>query len=220
VKLGILGGTFNPIHLGHLRVAEESGEDLALDKVYLIPSGMPPHKSPHPIADFSHRLEMARLASKTSPMLEVWDIEGKRPGLSYSIETLRLFHSHFGSHLELFFIIGTDAFIEIKTWKEYQNLFTYASFVVINRPGYTTEKFFTFLDSLKAGFVWNPERKCFCHPSGNILLRKDTTLMDISGSRIREMVNKRKSIRFLVPEVVREYIQKAGLYLTNNESTR
>ncbi len=219
MKLGILGGTFNPIHLGHLRVAEEIGEDLGLKNVYLIPSGMPPHKNQDPIADFSHRLEMARLASKISPILEVWDIEGKKPGLSYSIETLKLFHSYFGSKLELFFIIGTDAFLEIKTWKEYQNLFSYASFVVINRPGYNKDKFFAFLDSLNVGFVWNQKRKCSCHPSGNILLKKDTTLMDISASKIREMVSMKKSIRFLVPEVVREYIEKVGLYLIN-ESTR
>ena len=218
MRLGILGGTFNPIHLGHLRVAEEVGEDLGLERVYLIPCGMPPHKSPHPIAGFSHRLEMARLASRTSPLLDVWDIEGKRPGLSYSIETLRLFHSHFGSKLRLFFIIGTDAFLEIKTWKQYQNLFRYASFVVIDRPGYTAKKFLAFLDSLNADFAWDPERKCFCHPSGNILVKRDTTLMDISASRIREMVNNGRSIRFLVPEVVREYIEKVGLYLTN-EST-
>jgi len=219
VKLGILGGTFNPIHLGHLRVAEEIGEDLGLEKVYLIPCGVPPHKSPHPIADFSHRLEMARLASMSSPLLEVWDIEGKRPGLSYSVETLRLFRSHFGSNLELFFIIGMDAFIEIKTWKEYRNLFRYASFVIINRPGYDTGELFSFLDSLNVGFVWDPERRYFYHPSGNILLKRDTTLMDISASRIREMVNKGKSIRFLVPEGVREYIEKVGLYQVN-ESTR
>ena len=219
MKLGILGGTFNPIHFGHLRVAEEIGEDLGLKKVYLIPSGRPSHKPRYPLADFSHRLEMARLASKTSPLLEVWDIEGKRPGLSYSIETLQLFRSHFGSKLELFFIIGEDAFIEIKTWKEYEKLFGYTSFVVINRPGYNNEKFFTFLDSLNVGFVWNPERKCYCHPSGNILLKKDTIVLDISASRIREIVAMKKSIRFLVPEVVREYIEKVGLYLIN-ESTQ
>jgi len=213
VKIGILGGTFNPIHLGHLRVAEEIGEDLGLKKVYIIPSGMPPHKPQGYIADFYHRLEMARLASKTSPIIGVWDIEGKRPGLSYSIETLRVFHSHFGSKLELFFILGVDAFVEIKTWKEYQDLFRYASFVVINRPGYNKKKFFTFLDSLNVGFLWNQKKKCFCHSSENILLEKDTTLMDISATRIREMVAKKKSIRFLVPEAVREYIEKIGLYL-------
>ena len=214
MKLGILGGTFNPIHSGHLRVAEEIGEELGLTKVYIVPSGMPPHKEPYPLADFPHRLEMALLASKISPLLEVWDIEGKRPGFSYSIETLQLFHSYFGPSLELFFIIGMDAFIEIKTWKEYQNLFNFASFVVINRPGYNKNKFSQFLDSLNVGFTWDEKRKCFCHPSGNILLKKDTTLMDISATRIREMVAKKKSIHFLVPEVVREYIEKVGLYLS------
>jgi len=213
VKLGILGGTFNPIHSGHLRVAEEIGEELGLEKVYIVPSGMPPHKGHYPLAGFSHRLEMALLASKISPLLEVWDIEGKRPGFSYSIETLQLFHSYFGSNLELYFIIGTDAFIEIKTWREYENLFNFASFVVINRVGYNKEKLSTFLNSLNVGLRWDEKKKCFCHPSGNVLLEKNTTLMDISATRIREMVAQKKSIRFLVPEVVREYIEKVGLYL-------
>jgi cytidyltransferase-like protein len=94
MKLGILGGTFNPIHLGHLRAAEEIGEDLTLDKVYLIPSGIPPHKTKGPIADFPHRLKMVRLASELSPLLEAWDIEGIRGGFSYSIETLKALHYH------------------------------------------------------------------------------------------------------------------------------
>lgn len=213
MKLGILGGTFNPIHLGHLRVAEEIGEDLGLDKVYLIPSGMPPHKPQPPIADFSHRLEMVRLASAISPLLETWDIEGIRGGFSYSIETLQSFHTSFGPGLELFFIIGTDAFLEIKTWKEYRNLFRYTSFVVINRPGHTTEKLMDFLDSLNVGFKWSSKEACFLHPSGTMLLRRDITLMDISASKIREKVRKGKSIRFLVPEAVREYIERTGVYL-------
>jgi nicotinate-nucleotide adenylyltransferase len=219
VKVGILGGTFNPIHVGHLRAAEEIGEDLALEKVYLIPSGMPPHKTQAPIADFSHRLEMVRLASALSPLLDVWDIEGKRGGFSYSIETLKSFHSFFGPGLELFFIIGTDAFLEIRTWKEHQNLFNYASFVVISRPGHTTELFAAFLDSLGVGFQWNPKAEWFGHPSGTAVLRKDITLMDISASTIREKVTNRKSIRFLVPEAVREYIEKTGIY-RSHESTR
>jgi nicotinate-nucleotide adenylyltransferase len=219
MKLGILGGTFNPIHLGHLRSAEEIGEDLALDKVYLIPSGIPPHKPQTPIADFSHRLQMVRLASALSPLLEAWDIEGIRGGFSYSIETLKAFHSAFGPGLELFFIIGTDAFLEIKTWKEYRNLFRYASFVVIQRPGYTTERLTAFLGSLDVGFRWDSKGKCFRHPSGTPLFQKDITLMDISASTIRKKVEKGESIRFLVPEVVREYIEKTGIYLIN-ESTR
>jgi nicotinate-nucleotide adenylyltransferase len=213
VKVGILGGTFNPIHVGHLRAAEEIGEDLALEKVYLIPSGIPPHKPQAPIADFSHRLQMVRLASTLSPLLEAWDIEGIRGGFSYSIETLISFHSAFGPSLELFFIIGTDAFLEIRTWKEYRNLFGYASFVVIQRPGHTTERLTAFLDSLDVGFRWDSKGKCFRHPSGTLLFQKDVTLMDISASTIREKVAKGESIRFLVPEVVREYIEKTGVYL-------
>ena len=219
MRVGILGGTFNPIHLGHLRAAEEIGEDLDLQKIYLIPAGIPPHKTPDPLADFSHRLEMVRLASAISPLLEAWDIEGKRSGLSYSIETLRLFHSTFGPQLELFFIVGIDAFLEIQTWKKYPDLFKYASFVVINRAGYDTQEFAGFLDSLHVGFAWDPEGRCFCHPSGNTLLQKKTTVMDISASRIRQMVAEGRSIRFLVPEAVREYIERVGLYLAH-ESTR
>ena len=180
---------------------------------------MPPHKPQPPIADFSHRLEMVRLASAISPMLEVWDIEGIRDGFSYSIETLKSFHSSFGPGLELFFIIGTDAFLEIRSWKDYRDLFAYASFVVINRPGYTAERLTAFIDSINAGFRWNSQGECFRHPSGTVLLRKDTTLMDISASKIREKVARGESIRFLVPEPVRQYIEKTGVYRFN-ESTR
>ena len=219
MKLGILGGTFNPIHLGHLRAAEEIGEDLGLEKIYLIPSGIPPHKTSQPLANFSQRLEMARLASTLSPLFEVWDIEGKRPGLSYSIETLKLFHSHFGSQLELSFIIGTDAFREIKTWKEYNNLFVYASFVVISRPGHNPDEIASLLDSFETRFIGSMENQCYSHPSGNILLVKHTTLMDISATQIRDRVAKKQSIRFLVPDIVRKYIEREGLYLIN-ESDR
>jgi len=219
VRLGILGGTFNPIHLGHLRVAEEVGGKLDLESVYLIPSSIPPHKITHQVADFSHRLEMVRLASKISPVLKVWDIEGQRPGPSYSIKTLRLFHSHFGPNLELFFIIGTDAFLWIKTWKEYKDLFRYASFVVINRQELKKDELFSFIESLDAGLVWNNKKKCFCHPMGTDLFSMNTTIMDISASRIRQMVARDESIRFIVPEIVRKYIKKKGLYLIN-EPTR
>ena len=219
MRLGILGGTFNPIHLGHLRVAEEVGGKLDLESVYLIPSSIPPHKITHQIADFSHRLEMVRLASEISPVLKVWDIEGQRPGPSYSIKTLRLFHSHFGPGLELFFIIGTDAFLWIKTWKEYKDLFRYASFVVINRQELKKDELFLFIESLDAGLVWNNKKKCFCHPMGTDLFSMNTTIMDISASRIRQMVARDESIRFIVPEIVRKYIKNKGLYLIN-EPTR
>ena len=215
MKAGVLGGTFNPIHLGHLRAAEEIAEELDLEKVYLIPSGMPPHKSLQSIPEFSHRLEMARLATNISPFLDVWDIEGRRPGFSYSVETLRSFHSFFGPGLELFFIIGIDAFMEIESWKEYVSLFNYTSFVVVTRPGYNNGKISAFIDSLNIDLAWDFRKNYYCHPSGNVILNKEITLIDISSSKIRNLLSKGKSIRFLVPESVRDYIKEKGLYSAN-----
>ena len=198
MRLGILGGTFDPIHLGHLRTAEEIGQELDLEKVYLIPSASPPHKTRAPVTPFDHRLTMTRLAIGGSSLLDALDLEGRRAGPSYSIETLKELHAIFKPDPDLFFILGIDAFLEINTWKEYERLFDYAHFVIISRPGYRKGKLEPFL--LKSGL----EIKT--------LTIKETTLMDISSTHIREMVQQGKSIRFLVPGAVRDYITKKGLY--------
>jgi len=218
LRLGILGGTFDPIHLGHLRVAEEMGEGLDLEKIYLIPAALPPHKDSRPITPFQHRLAMTRMAAEESPLLEVLDLEGRRQGLSYSIETLREFKKLFKPKPELFFILGTDAFLEIKTWKEYERLFDYAHFVVIKRPGVQTDELEPFLLSLGVDFIREGEQDEFVSPSGNALLYKKATLMDISSTRIRKMVAVGLSIRFLVPESVRSYIMEKGLYRIHGNS--
>lgn len=215
MRLGILGGTFDPIHLGHLRVAEEIGEELELEKVYLIPAAVPPHKDTRPVTPFHHRFAMAQLAARESPRLEALDLEGRRHGLSYSIETLRQMGQMFRPKPSLFFILGTDAFLEIKTWKEYERLFDHANFVVINRPGNPTEAWKPFLQSLDLGFVPGDERDVLAHPSGNVLIYKEATLMDISSTQIRKLVAEGRSIRFLVPESVRQYLLKEGLYRTD-----
>ena len=213
MKLGILGGTFDPIHLGHLRTAEEIGQELDLEKVYLIPSASPPHKRKEPVMTFHHRMAMTQLAISDSHLLEALDLEGKRPGFSYSIETLRDFHRIFKPNPEIFFIIGMDAFLEIKTWKEYQNLFDYAHFVIIQRTGYGVERLESLLLDFKSEMKRTNQRNMFIMPSGKTLLIMKPTIMDISSSRIREMVTKGKSIRFLVPESVRDYILEKGLYM-------
>lgn len=212
MRLGILGGTFDPIHLGHLRLAEEVGEELKLERVYLVPAAWPPHKEVRPITPFPQRVAMARLAARESPLLDVHDLEGRREGFSYSIETLKQFHNLFGSDLELFFILGVDAFVEIETWKEYQDLFRYAHFVVIQRPGFASRKLEPFLDSLGLGFERTSERNVFLGASGNKVLYMEATLMAISSTGIREKVAAGKSIRFLVPEGVRSYIVENRLY--------
>lgn len=210
-RLGIFGGTFDPVHLGHLRSAEQIGEELSLEKIYLVPSASPPHKA-KPAMPFHHRLAMARLALGDSPLLDVLDLEGKRAGLSYSIETLKEFHNLFSPDPELFFILGMDAFLEIKTWKEYQDLFDYAHFVIIRRAGYKPEDLEPFLLNLRVGAKKTRKPDVFITQSGKTLILMAPTLMDISSTRIREMVTEGRSIRFLVPESVRDYIREKGLY--------
>ncbi len=217
LRLGILGGTFDPIHLGHLRLAEEIGEELEIESVYLLPAALPPHKDRRPVTPFHHRLAMTRLAAEETPILEAQDLEGRRQGLSYSIETLKEFHKLFKANLELFFIIGMDAFLEIETWKEYERLFDYACFVVIKRPGAPSEELEPFLFTLNVGFK-RGKGDTFVTSSGNTLIYKEATLMDISSTQIRERVATGKSIRFLVPEVVRAYIMEKGLYRIHGDS--
>jgi nicotinate-nucleotide adenylyltransferase len=212
LKLGILGGTFDPIHLGHLRVAEEITEKLDLEKLFLIPSAVPPHKETTPVTPFEHRLAMTKLAVQESPKFEALDLEGRRQGFSYSVETLRELQQTFGLDSVLHFIIGMDAFLEIKTWKEHERLFDYAHFVVITRPGSPSRELEPFLLSLDSGFTRLNEEGTFLHPSGNKVLCEQTTHIDVSSTQIRERVVKGKSIRFLVLESVRSYIIEKELY--------
>ena len=218
LRLGILGGTFDPIHYGHLRLAEETAEALGLEKIILLPAALPPHKDRKPITTFFHRLQMTRIAAQASPLLEVQDLEGRREGLSYSIETLREFHRQFSPGLELFFVLGMDAFLEVRTWKEYDRLFDYAHFVVIKRPGVPSESLESFLSSLGLGFRKEDHGDDFVAPSGFRLIYREATLLDISSTAIRRKVADGRSIRFLVPEGVLMYIRQNGLYRTHGDA--
>lgn len=212
-RLGILGGTFDPIHYGHLRLAEEAGESLNLEHVYLIPAALPPHKGQRSVSPFSQRLEMTRIASAESPRLKVLDLEGRRQGFSYSIETLKIFHEMVHPDLDLHFVLGMDAFLEIETWKDFRNLFNYAHFVVIQRPGFPSDILESFLPTLGVNFKkGGPGGDRFLSPSGYGVVSMEATLMDISSTKIREKVAAGKSIRFLVPEAVRSYIKSNRLY--------
>ncbi|MBN2062906.1 MAG: nicotinate-nucleotide adenylyltransferase [Deltaproteobacteria bacterium] len=214
MRLGILGGTFDPVHFGHLRLAEETREHLDLEQVFLVPGALPPHKRQEPITPFEYRLKMVEIAVKETPHLNVLDLEGQRLGYSYTIETLREIHSKFRQLSHLFFIIGIDAFLEIKTWKDYKQLFQYAHFAVINRPGYSTQKLDFLIYSLGAGFEKTGDNT-FKNQTGNLLMHMKTSLMDISSTRIRNLVEEGKSIRFLVPDPIIAYINEKGLYRIN-----
>lgn len=219
MRIGILGGTFDPIHLGHLRLAEEVGDDLGLESIYLIPALYPPHKEKRTVTSFPHRFAMTELAACESPLFKASDMEGRREGLSYSIDTLREFHRIFEKNLQLYFIMGLDAFLEIDTWREYRQLFSYAHFVVIQRPGLPSEKLEPFLLSLNVGYRKTEENGPLQMTSGYSVIYKRATLMEISSTEIRRRVAGGRSIRFLVPEAVRSYIMDKGLY-AGDESSR
>jgi nicotinate-nucleotide adenylyltransferase len=213
-RLGLFGGTFNPIHYGHLRSAEEVCEALGLNRLWFIPAGHPPHKAAPGITPFEARLEMSRLAVGDHPVMSVSDLEGRRPGRSYSIETLQQIRREVGPDWELYFILGLDAILEIATWKDYRDLFTLSHFVVLDRPGYDRQRLGEVLCE-KVNPLFRPHQvgRSFQHPSGHNVILQETTLMDISGTGIREMVRHGGSIRYLLPEAVREYIITHKLYL-------
>jgi nicotinate-nucleotide adenylyltransferase len=212
VRLGLFGGTFNPIHFGHLRAAEEVAEIYQLQRLLFIPAARPPHKNAGSVTPFAVRLEMIRLAVTEQPLFEVSDIENHRPGKSYSIETLRLFRQQFGAATEIFFIVGLDAMLEIDTWRDYREIFTLCHFVVLDRPGYDPRELEKILRH-KVNCDYQAEEKVFLHPGGNRIYFRPITRLDISSTQIRRLVGQELSLRFLLPEEVRRYILENNLYV-------
>lgn len=210
-KVGLFGGTFNPIHFGHLRGAEEVREAFELEEVIFIPASLPPHKVSEEIAEARYRLEMVRLAISENPFFTLSDIEIKRPGKSYSIDTIRHFKENY--LWKLYFILGSDAFEEIETWKEYSTLFTLCDFIVMVRPGLELHSFTSRLPtSLRDQFRPGGDRGQWVHSSGHFLFFKEITFLDISSTKIRENIAQGRSVRYLLPPEVESYIKECGLY--------
>jgi nicotinate-nucleotide adenylyltransferase len=212
-RLGLLGGTFNPIHHGHLRAAEETAELMGLEQVAFIPAARPPHKKPHPQVDFHHRLAMTRLACADNPAFSVSDLEGLRDGPSYTVQTLRQLHLEHGPGLELYFITGLDAFLDIHSWKNYTELFQLAAFVVITRPGSDPDRLGPYLrNTVSPDYQWQPRDRAFLRPDTRPVFFRTITGLDISSTDIRQRLARSMSVRYLVPEPVREYIVNHDLY--------
>jgi len=215
-RLGILGGTFNPIHFGHLAAAEEVRDRLKLEKVIFIPSALPPHKSDEDIPSAVQRQEMVRLAIKGNAHFTVSDTEIRRGGRSYTIETIEaLRQTHLGA--ELYFLTGLDAFLEIGTWKEWDRLLTLCSFVVLSRDGYR------FRDIAQLGFLDVQERELAALDArekeqvviaaGNIRVYLERVpFYDISSTDIRKRISEGRSIKYHLPEAVEHYIIENKLY--------
>ncbi len=213
MRIGIFGGTFNPIHLGHLRAAEEIRERFDLETVIFIPAAVPPHKGVEGGIPGEHRMEMVRLAISNNPHFSLSDIELKRPGKSYSISTIQFFRQQYGSDSEMFFILGMDAFLEIGTWKSFQELFSLCHFVVMTRPGFDKPFSVTILPpEIVSAFVYDEGGGRLIHRSGYSIYLQGITFLDISSTKIREEVSKGKPIRYLLPPEVERYIRQHRFY--------
>jgi nicotinate-nucleotide adenylyltransferase len=211
MKIGLFGGTFDPIHWGHLRSAEEVREAFGLDRIIFIPTSIQPLKSGAASAA-ADRLAMARLATADNPAFSVSDIEVKRPGKSFTIDTLRDFALRRPKN-SIYFIIGMDAFRDIGRWKNFQALFELAHFIVTSRPGGGGRFGSTAIPvAARKSFCYDRTRDAFRHESGTRLHFLRLTDIAISASEIRSRVRTGKSIRYLVPGNVGRYIERRGLY--------
>ncbi len=219
-RIGFIGGTFDPIHFGHLRMAEEARYNFSLSKVYFLPSRIPPHKLGRKITPPEIRVEMIKKAIRNNPYfgIDTHDLDLDKP--SYTVNTLRDLREKY-REAEIFFIIGMDSFRELHTWKDFMNLFDLANFLVARRPRYSeihfrkVEEFFPPFDEEKIrNFEVNfEERRLTFRESGYSIFFYDSTLLDISSSGIRKLVKEGHSIKYLVPEDVREVIIREKLYM-------
>lgn len=212
-RLGVLGGTFDPVHVGHLRVAEEACEGLSLDRVLFIPSADPPHKAGDGILPFENRAEMLRIAVDGNPRFEVSDVESRMSGRSYSVLTMERLRIENPPGTEFFFLLGLDAFLELDTWWHFKDLLFLARLVVLGRPGFDQEHIESFLiRKVSPLFSRLQGEMVFRHPEMFPVYCPKSTRLEISSTRIRQLVAEGKSIRYLVlPEVMR-YIEQHGLY--------
>ncbi|MEE9193061.1 MAG: nicotinate-nucleotide adenylyltransferase [Thermodesulfobacteriota bacterium] len=216
LKVGLFGGSFNPLHIGHLRAAEEVREILDLDKIIFIPSSIHPIKNEKNIVDAKYRLRMLELATRDIKDFEVSVVEMKRPGPSYTVDTSKYFKDKFKNY-RLFFILGTENLAKIDTWKDYKELFKCADFAVLSRPGYNLENI---RDIIPRGLVKQfklSENKngktVYKHSSGNSLVFFKIKGIRISSTTLRKLVENGKSIKYFVPDSVNKYILKNKLYL-------
>lgn len=187
-RIGILGGAFNPIHIGHLTIAEIVRERLRLDKVIFVPSNLSPHKSNKNIASAKDRFHMVNLAIKDNPHFSVSDYEIKKQGKSYSIETVSYLRGRYPKGTKLFFIIGSDLLPTLYTWKRINEILKIVSFVSVNRPGFRERK-----SRIKVKSIYVPG-------------------LQTSSSFVRKRITSGKTVKYLVPKEVLRYINKKKLY--------
>ncbi len=223
MRIGVMGGTFDPIHLGHLRAAEEIYWAFGLDHIIFVPAAHPPHKTDQDVAAPIHRYEMVSLATVFTPYFSVSPVELNRPGRSYSVETVRELLKLYGPDTHLCFIMGVDVFLEMSTWKQAREILRLAQVIVTARPGWRLDEVEEALIPEERRRLGDPQFKYLKisevtpeiarqGPVPGLVLLVEVVSLDISSREIRHLVEEGRSIRFLVPDTVAAYMAKNKLY--------
>lgn len=214
--IGIFGGTFDPVHYGHLRLAQELGESLRLAEVRIVPAATPPHRAA-PQVTAAQRLEMVRLAVAGNPLLSLDDREFRRAGPGYTVDTLKELRQNLGASRPLCLLLGADAFLELATWHRWHELFGLAHLVIAHRPGFPPESWPERMpEPLAREYSARLLRQPFgvhLSPAGGIVTQSIAAL-DISASMIRDSLARGVSPRYLLPDPVLDYIRSNNLYVT------
>ena len=218
MRIGIFGGTFNPIHNGHIIAAKSACKELCLNKCIWVPSNLPPHKDEDDLAPSHHRLEMVKLALGDETLFEIDDVEFQREGLSYTIDTLYCFREKH-PEAELFLLLGTDAFLLMDLWKRPFEVFQNAHVVVMYRPDQFSwevqmKEIEEFLSSkMDPLFCYSTEHKCFFHPVFKSIYMEHIPALAVSSTEIRKKLKCHEVVSSLVHPAVSAYIQEHALFL-------
>ena len=197
MRVGVLGGTFDPIHIGHLVAAEEVRVQLGLDRVVFVPAGLPPHKLTDDVSSVDHRLAMVKLAIASNPYFTVSRVDIDRFGPCYTVDTIELLRDEWGSDVELYFIMGSDSLADVLTWHNPQRLIRLCRLAVVERPGYRVD-----VEELERLLPGITSRVHFIN----------SPQLDISSTDIQRRVREGLSIKYQVPEAVEDYIYEHELY--------
>jgi nicotinate-nucleotide adenylyltransferase len=220
-RIGLFGGTFNPVHFGHLKSAAEVRESFSLDRVCFIPSALPPHKFSSDIADAKDRLEMIKIAIKGNPEFFLSDVELNRQGPSYTIDTVKYFQSKQTEPAAYYLILGLDAFLEIDTWKSFKELFRLIPFIVMTRPGFNyfdnKDKVAVISDFINTkisnGYLFSNKGSVYIHKVNQPIHMLDITPIDISSTNIRKLIKNKAPVYRMLPPDVEHFIKNKGLYI-------
>ena len=201
-RIGIFGGTFNPIHMGHMIMAEKVCQQHHLSNILFMPAYIPPHKYVNDLAEAHHRYQMIKAVVSGKSKFEVSDLEIKREGKSYTIDTVQEILDHYGKDCEVFLIMGADSLNELELWKNIKRLSQLCHFVIVNRPGFKTEASTRLVEIIGSNNILDMER-----------LRVEINPVGISSTDIRKRLNDGVQIKDLVPECVEGYIKEHSLYI-------